>query len=127
MVNRLVPLNARRASLFGWSLGGLFVVHTMFVHPESFHGYIALSPSIWRGNKAVLAELPDFEKRVSESKIDLNLFLGVGELEEKFLPSDGEMGATTKTSFARRSAMCAWSAMRRTLRIKLVPILSRTN
>ncbi len=92
MVNRLVPLNATRASLFGWSLGGLFVVHTMFVHPESFHGYIALSPSIWRGNKAVLAELPDFEKRVSESKIDLNLFLGVGELEEKFLPSMEKWG-----------------------------------
>lgn len=92
MVSRLVPLNAKRESIFGWSLGGQCVLHTMLVHPDAFHGYIAMSPSIWWHEKALLADIPAFQKRVSESKIDLNLLLGVGEREEQFLPSMEKWG-----------------------------------
>ncbi len=94
-------LNEKRASLFGWSLGGLFVLHTMFVHPESFHGYIAMSQSIWLHEKAVLAEFPDFQKRLAEHKIDVNLFLGVGRWRSNFFPL-WKSGATTKTSLDMR-------------------------
>jgi uncharacterized protein len=33
--------------LYGHSLGGLFATHALLTRPESFHAYIASSPSLW--------------------------------------------------------------------------------
>lgn len=33
--------------LAGWSLGGLFTTWTYLEHPDSFSGYLAISPSLW--------------------------------------------------------------------------------
>ncbi|MFT4112613.1 alpha/beta hydrolase [Silvibacterium sp.] len=85
-VGRIVPLDPNRAVLLGWSLGGLFVTHTMFVHPEAFHGYVALSPALWRNERAVFSEIPQFEQSVTSSGRRLSLFLGVGSLEEQISP-----------------------------------------
>ncbi|MGC1548291.1 MAG: alpha/beta hydrolase-fold protein [Rhodanobacter sp.] len=85
-VAAMVKLDQSRSVLFGWSLGGLFVVHTMFEHPASFKSYIAISPSLWRNNKVVFKEIPGFEYQLSHGQITPRLFVGVGSLEEKALP-----------------------------------------
>jgi uncharacterized protein len=41
--------------LAGHSFGGLFVTHALLTQPESFHGYIASSPSLWWNAGAVAA------------------------------------------------------------------------
>ena len=46
-VARRVSLDMARQSLWGHSFGGLFVLHTLFNHPESFQTYIAVDPSLW--------------------------------------------------------------------------------
>lgn len=42
-----IPLDPARRALWGHSLGGLFVLHTRFRHPDLFRTYIAASPSLW--------------------------------------------------------------------------------
>lgn len=49
-----IKINPQQQSLFGHSFGGLFVLHTVMTHPETFQRYIAASPSLWFDNYALL-------------------------------------------------------------------------
>jgi predicted alpha/beta superfamily hydrolase len=71
-----------KSALFGWSLGGLYVLHILFAHPDVFQTYIALSPSIWWNHQGILAEAPDFERRVKSDEVAPRIFIGVGALEQ---------------------------------------------
>jgi len=42
-----LPLDGGRNTLFGFSYGGLFTLHTLLVHPGHFQRYWAASPSLW--------------------------------------------------------------------------------
>ncbi|WP_168121309.1 alpha/beta hydrolase-fold protein [Paenibacillus sp. HB172176] len=54
-IARDYPIHSGKQTIFGHSLGGLFVLQTLFTKPESFQCYIAGSPSIhW--NKALIHE-----------------------------------------------------------------------
>lgn len=85
-VRQIVAIDPKHETLFGWSLGGQVVVHTMLVHPEYFTGYAALSPSLWRNDRVVLKDIPAFEKALSASGRKVSLFVGVGSLEEQLSP-----------------------------------------
>lgn len=50
-----VALNPQRQTLWGHSFGGLFVLHTLFNHPDSFQSYIAADPSLWWQQGQILA------------------------------------------------------------------------
>jgi predicted alpha/beta superfamily hydrolase len=78
----MLPIDPSRAMLFGHSLGGLFVLHALFTHPEDFSTWLALSPSIWWNNRAVLAEEPAFDQRLTANHLQPRIFLGVGALEQ---------------------------------------------
>lgn len=80
-VARLAPVDEGRSMLFGWSLGGLFVVHTMLSHPGTFSTYLALSPALWRSGRAVFREVPGFKRSVAAASVKPRLYLGVSELE----------------------------------------------
>jgi predicted alpha/beta superfamily hydrolase len=43
-----------RSAIIGESLAGLFIVETLFLQPRLFDNYIALSPSLWWNNDALL-------------------------------------------------------------------------
>jgi predicted alpha/beta superfamily hydrolase len=43
-----------RTAIIGESLAGLFVVETFFVAPDTFDVYIALSPSLWWNDRALV-------------------------------------------------------------------------
>ncbi len=85
-ITSMAAVDRHRDILFGWSLGGQFVVHTMLTHPESFTTYVALSPSLWWANKRIFSEVPDFEKRIVANGQRVNLWLGVGSLEHEVSP-----------------------------------------
>lgn len=82
-VRAMVPVDAGHETLVGWSLGGQVAVHTMLVHPGYFTSYVALSPSLWRGDRAVFKEIPKFEQAITAGARPVSLFLGVGALEEQ--------------------------------------------
>lgn len=85
-VSKAANVDQRRSAILGWSLGGLFVVHTMMVHPDAFGTYIALSPALWRTDRAVFKELPGFGHRVDAQHLQVRLFVGVGSLEGQMSP-----------------------------------------
>jgi predicted alpha/beta superfamily hydrolase len=78
-VRRHYRINPRCETLYGHSLGGLFVLYTMFKAPESFNTYLAASPSIWFSDKILLKHESAFE--ANSSRKNLRILLTVGELE----------------------------------------------
>jgi len=82
-VAALVPVDSGRDILFGHSLGGLFALHTLFTHPESFKTYLVLSPSIWFDHRVVLGNEAKFAAAVKSGRISPRVFVAVGGEEEK--------------------------------------------
>jgi predicted alpha/beta superfamily hydrolase len=80
----LIPLidsryrtNSQRI-LNGYSLGGLFTIHTLLSSPNTFNSYIAGSPYI-RNDLDLLLEKADM---LSKTELNKKLFVSVGELED---------------------------------------------
>ena len=69
-----------KGTLFGTSLGGLFVTWSMLTEPEAFDHHVAVSPALWWDDGAVLS----LEKEVAATRRDLDakLFMAAGSLEE---------------------------------------------
>lgn len=53
-VAAMAAIDSSNQVIFGHSLGGLAVVHALFVEPNAFRTFIAASPSLWWSGKAVL-------------------------------------------------------------------------
>lgn len=82
-IERLYPVDVANQTLLGVSLGGLFVLRTLFTSPSSFHRYIAISPAIW-WNCCELLE--DEARAISQGGMDARLFMGVGSDEQLQAP-----------------------------------------
>lgn len=78
-------INTRKQTLFGHSLGGLFVLNAFFTSPNSFQNYIAGSPSIWWNEKQIVEKEKAFCSKLHMNQ-ETKLLLTLGELE---LGSDG--------------------------------------
>jgi len=65
--------------LSGWSLGGLFTVHTFLEHPELFSAYIAISPSLWWDNQMIIKKTDSMIKEKTISRKPLVVTLGSSE------------------------------------------------
>ncbi|MEC5385440.1 alpha/beta hydrolase-fold protein [Uliginosibacterium sp. H3] len=51
-------MDPQRHTLFGFSYGGLFTLHTLETQPQFFQRYWAASPSLWFGENYALRQLP---------------------------------------------------------------------
>ncbi len=105
LVDELKPAIAKtmvvdpgRQALFGHSLGGLFVLHALFVRSDSFDTYIAGSPSIWWGKRAIFSEVAAFKAAQQRAKVHRRLLITVGELEAIASPEEIRLGAALKIS-----------------------------
>lgn len=93
-VERDLPIDRRRQTLFGHSLGGLFALHVLFTRPDAFQTYVAASPSIWWNDRAILAEM----KAVTWPAVPPAVMVTVGE-REQFAP---DADVTSVAKLARR-------------------------
>lgn len=84
---RELPIDLRRQTLLGHSYGGLFVVHTLLTRPAAFQNYVAISPSLWFGDRAVLKSETGFANRLTAATGNRRVFISVGEYEQKLDPS----------------------------------------
>jgi uncharacterized protein len=81
-IEREFKLDSSRQTIFGHSLGGLFVLHVLFTKPHAFQCYVAGSPSIhWNRQHLLLAE-QQFVSRLEQEPLRIKVLLGVGELEK---------------------------------------------
>ncbi len=77
--------------LAGWSLGGLFTIHTYLTHSDDFSAYLAISPSLWWDNQIVVKQT---ESLITAQKLpDKKLIVTLGSLER------GDMPKSVKDSF----------------------------
>ena len=82
-IERNFPVNMEKQALFGHSLGGLFVLQTLFSEPEDFQTYIAGSPSIHWDAQYFKVEESSFVQKLQQSPRQLQVLIGVGELEKQ--------------------------------------------
>lgn len=75
-------IDRNRQTIFGHSLGGLFVLYALFTKPDAFRHYIAGSPSIHWSKEYLLQQERIFTARVREEPVNVRLLLGVGEQEK---------------------------------------------
>jgi predicted alpha/beta superfamily hydrolase len=68
LVAGLHPVDARRQSLMGYSLGGLFALHVLFNHPDAYQSLVIGSPSIWWNGREVLKDEDKFAAAVRSAK-----------------------------------------------------------
>ncbi len=101
-IARTLPVDPARQTLFGHSFGGLFALFALFSGAGTFSTYIAASPSIWFGDRAILPMERDFAERLRNTPRDLHLMIGVGSLEQDVIQS---------TSAPERAAWIAQNRM----------------
>lgn len=68
-IARRYRINPERQSLFGHSLGGLLVLHTLYTRPQAFHSLIAASPSFDWNEQGSLPEERAFAARMTSGKV----------------------------------------------------------
>ncbi|WP_458121429.1 alpha/beta hydrolase [Paenibacillus sp. Z6-24] len=84
VIEAKLPINRKRQAVFGHSLGGLFVLHTLFTRPQAFQYYIAGSPSIHWNHQLLDEETERFIADCRSGTVTaepLRLLIGMGELE----------------------------------------------
>jgi hypothetical protein len=85
-VGMACKVDPARQSLFGHSLGGLFVVHTLLRRPGAFASYIAASPAIWWSDGIVLQPETAFEAHIDQHP-KIRVLLTAGEYERDLDPA----------------------------------------
>ncbi|WP_211610845.1 alpha/beta hydrolase [Paraburkholderia haematera] len=85
-VAEMVSIDSSNQAIFGHSLGGLAVLHALFVEPNAFRTFIAASPSIWWSEKAVLANEDNFSAAVVAGAVSPRVLVTMGSEEETAKP-----------------------------------------
>jgi predicted alpha/beta superfamily hydrolase len=80
-IAKLATVNPKKRILWGHSLGGLFVLNTLFTTPNAFETYVALSPSFPYDNDVVLKNEDRFRQQLAAGSIAPRVFIGVGSRE----------------------------------------------
>ena len=88
-ISEMYLVNDRR-SIWGASMGALFVAYVIHTSPETFQRYIMSSPSFWWPTTPDKGYIFDLEKKYAETHSDLpvKIFAAVGDLESKSVMKD---------------------------------------
>src|SRR5262245_17691988 len=75
------PFDPTERALIGYSLSGLFAVHVLFSHPDTFKRYLIISPSLWWDDASIFGN----EAAWARSNTDLmaKVLLVGGDAEEQ--------------------------------------------
>lgn len=90
LIESLTPVNRKRQSLFGHSLGGFFALHMLFNNPNAFGTYIAGSPSIWWKEHELLKRWPMMAEKLSKGNIHASVLIGMGDEEKASMVEDAK-------------------------------------
>jgi len=93
-------IDRTRETLFGHSLGGRFVLHTLCTAPELFETYVAVSPSIWWDREQLFGAVAALEHGPGRQHRDRRVMVTVGEYEQRLAP--WLLGAPQAEAIAQR-------------------------
>ncbi|MGC4082788.1 MAG: alpha/beta hydrolase-fold protein [Vicinamibacterales bacterium] len=93
-----VSIDTDRRSLFGHSMAGLFVLHTLFTEPATFSDYVAISPSIWWNRPQLHEAVP--AHAMTSRLVTRRLLIGVAEYDQVLAP--WQFGQPHADAIARR-------------------------
>lgn len=88
MIEAELPIDRTRQTIFGHSLGGLFVLQTLFTRPEAFQRYAAGSPSLWWNGREPVRAAQAFAEAVAEAPLDLDVTIIMGSEELDHMLAD---------------------------------------
>lgn len=83
-IDKKYKTNKQKQTIFGHSLGGLFVLYTLFQRSRLFSHYFACSPSVWWNKQAILSNEINIE-----DKHVRGLFIAVEPIENKQMYANG--------------------------------------
>lgn len=87
---RQLPVDPERQTLFGHSYGGLLTLYAMLTRAHLFRRYVAASPSIWWGERALLPYADRFAAQTAPLAWPLRVLVTAGSLEEGAPNPDAE-------------------------------------
>lgn len=93
-------IDSTRETLFGHSLGGRFVLHTLCSAPELFETYVAVSPSIWWDREQLFGAVAALELDPAHSHRNRRVMVTVGEYEQRLAP--WQIGTAHAEAIAQR-------------------------
>jgi predicted alpha/beta superfamily hydrolase len=99
-VGALISVDDTNQVIFGHSLGGLAVIHALFVGPNAYRTFIASSPVIWWSEKAVLTGEAKFAEAVCTRKAAPRVLITMGGEED-----DPEIAARFDLDVSRYAAL----------------------
>lgn len=106
LVSDLVATDPSREVLLGHSFGGLLALHALFTRPEAFDVFVALSPSIWFNERAVVEDAEAFRALPPSERGETRLFLSVGGREQELTAvEDDAPGAEDRRSWKAKNRM----------------------
>jgi uncharacterized protein len=98
------PIDPQDNSYYGYSAGGTFGLHTLFSRPETFARYILGSPATsYAGNHFGMELARAFIR--SGRRLDAQVYLSAGELEEFYGKFDLVSGYYLMAKFLKESAI----------------------
>lgn len=99
-VASMLPIDVSKQAIFGHSLGGLAVLHALFVEPRAFRTFVAASPSIWWNGKAVLGNEGGFAEAVRAGSISPRLLVTMGSEEGAVDPRSASRCAVSLAEYS---------------------------
>ncbi|MEK4300454.1 alpha/beta hydrolase-fold protein [Oceanobacillus sp. FSL W8-0428] len=83
-INEKYKTNKQKQTIFGHSLGGLFVLYTLFQRSHLFSHYFSCSPSIWWNKQTILS----YETKIDDKNVK-GLFIAAEPIENKQMYANG--------------------------------------
>ncbi|MDF3056639.1 MAG: besA 1 [Rariglobus sp.] len=81
-VEKKLPVDATKQTLYGKSFGGIAVLRQLFRNPDAYQTYVSASPAIFWNNHAVLADEPAFAQKARDGTLKLKLLITTAEGEQ---------------------------------------------
>ncbi len=98
LVAQNTTINKDRQALWGHSFAGLFVLHALFNHPESFQTYIAADPSLWWQQGLILNAEKPYQQRTQRPPAQLLIQRSASRRKGDSLPNDAVLRLAERLS-----------------------------
>lgn len=93
----MVPIDRSHQAIFGHSLAGMAVLHSLFLNPNGFRTFVAASPSIWWSERAVLGGELKFADAVRRGVAAPRVLITMGSEEQT---ADANIAAKAALEFS---------------------------